>query len=144
MYTEKTTIIYCTTFLLQQLYMYTCGGNLLLSFLVSYAYVIGYYITVGPKISVTKNFCRSPSMTKIKLMKSFLWHINGVTLYCPVVIVMKIKPRKNLTAEIFYRRKIPDLRYFIALSSLRLRQPLWLPQDGSQRLKFLTDLYCTI
>ena len=52
-------------------------------------------------------------MTKIKPMKYFLRRINGVSLYCRVVIATKIKPRENLTDEIFYRRKIPDLQYVL-------------------------------
>ena len=60
-----------------------------------------------------KKFRRSPSTTKIKPAKYFLQRINGVSLYCRVVIATKIKPGKNLTAEILYRQKIPDLRYIL-------------------------------
>ena len=62
------------------------------------------------KFSLRKNFHRSPSTTKIKEANYFLGQINGVSLFRRVVIATKIKPGKNLTAEIFYQRKIPHLR----------------------------------
>ena len=53
------------------------------------------------------NFRQSSSTTKIKPMKQFLQRINGVSLYYRVVIATKIKPRENLTDEIFYQQ-FPD------------------------------------
>ena len=51
-------------------------------------------------------------MMKIKPTNNFLQRsINGVSLYCRVVIVTKIKPCENLTDKVFYRRKIPELLY---------------------------------
>ena len=47
-------------------------------------------------------------MTKVKPMKCFLQRINGVGLYCRVIIVTKIKPRENLTDKIFYQGKFPN------------------------------------
>ena len=74
------------------------------------------------KFSPRKKFRRSPSTTEIKPTKYFLPHINGVSLYCLVVIATKIKPGENLTDEIFFRRKIPDLRYlYLMVSSGRLK-----------------------
>ena len=70
-----------------------------------------FYYTVDREIFVAKNFRRSPSTMKIKQTKYFLPWINWVSLYCQVIIATKIKPGKNLTAEIFYRQKIPDLWY---------------------------------
>ena len=59
------------------------------------------------KFSARKNFCQSPSTTKIKPTNYFLRCIIGVNLYCRVVIVTKIRPGENLTDEIFYQRKFP-------------------------------------
>ena len=44
---------------------------------------------------------------------TFFWRINGLSLYCQVVIVMKMKPGKNFIDEIFYHWKIPNLRYTV-------------------------------
>ena len=49
-------------------------------------------------------------MTKIKPLKYSLRRINGINLHCWVVMAPKTKPGENLTAEIFYWWKIPDLR----------------------------------
>ena len=49
----------------------------------------------------------------INLMKYFLQHINGVSIYSRVFIATKTKPGENLTGEIFYQRKIPDLQYVL-------------------------------
>ena len=38
-------------------------------------------------------------------------------LFRPVVIATKIKAGENLTGEIFYWRKIPDLRYLVVVAS---------------------------
>ena len=54
-------------------------------------------------------------MIKIKPAKYFLWHIDGVSIYCHVIIVTKIKPGKNLTSKIFYQQKIPDLWYTLSI-----------------------------
>ena len=59
-------------------------------------------------------------MTKIKPVKYFLWHINGLSLYCAIVIATKIKPSENLTGKIFSHRKIPDLRYYASFILLSL------------------------
>ena len=56
-------------------------------------------------------------MTKIKPAKYFLRRINGVSLYCRVVIAMTIKPHENFMDEIFYRGKIPELCYYNNLPS---------------------------
>ena len=65
------------------------------------------------KFSLWKNFRRPPSTPKItcRSAKYFLLHINGVSLYCRVVVATKIKPGKNFSDEIFYQRKISQLRY---------------------------------
>ena len=52
-----------------------------------------------------KPFPRLPSTTKIKPTEYFL--TCGVSLYCGVVIEMKIKPGRNLTNEIFTNEKFP-------------------------------------
>ena len=44
-------------------------------------------------------------------MRYFVQLINEVSVYRRVVIVTKIKAGEDLTDEIFYRGKIPDLRY---------------------------------
>ena len=44
-------------------------------------------------------------MTKIKPAKYFLLRLNKVSLLRRVVITTKIKPCKNATGEMFYRRK---------------------------------------
>ena len=67
--------------------------------------------TIDREIFVVKKFCHSPSTLKINPTKYFLQHINGEILYCRAVIVLKIKLGKNLTDEIFYCRKIPNLWY---------------------------------
>ena len=68
--------------------------------------------TVNGEIFVSKkNFRQSHSTTKIKPTKYFHRRINGLSLYCRVVLATKIKPGENLTDEMFYRRKVPDLRY---------------------------------
>ena len=51
----------------------------------------------------TKTLRWSPSTTEIKPTKYFLQHINGVSLYCRMVIVTK--KGENLTDKIFYLRK---------------------------------------
>ena len=56
---------------------------------------------VGREIFIEKKFLAITSMTKIKPAKYFLRRINGVNLYCRVVIVTKIKPGENLIDEIF-------------------------------------------
>ena len=78
-------------------------------------FTIATPITVDWKIFITKNFCWSPSTTKIKPTKYFLRRVNGVFLYCRVVIVTKIKLGENLTDEMFYQQKIPDLRYCMSV-----------------------------
>ena len=70
-----------------------------------------YHIHLSGNFRSKKFFSRSPSTTKIKLTKYFLPCINGISLYCRVVIATKIKPGKNLADELFYRRKIPNLLY---------------------------------
>ena len=48
------------------------------------------HVLQSGKFSSWKNFGRSPSTPKIKLAKYFLLHINGISLYCRVVIATKI------------------------------------------------------
>ena len=65
-------------------------------------------------------------MPKIKLTKYFLWRINGVSLYCQVVIATKTKPGNNLTDEIFHWQKIPELQYNEVMDDKELFcQSLW-------------------
>ena len=59
------------------------------------------------KFSSRKNFRPSHSTTKITPTKYFLRRINGISLYCCVVIATKIKPGENLTDEIFAAKKFP-------------------------------------
>ena len=40
--------------------------------------------------------------------------MDRVSLFRGVVIITKITPRENLTDEIFYQQKIPDLLYHAA------------------------------
>ena len=70
-----------------------------------------YALTVDRKILVRKKFSTITFNDEIKPTKYFLRCINGVSLYVQVVIMTKIKPSKNLTNDIFYRLKIPNLRY---------------------------------
>ena len=70
-----------------------------------------YIYTVNREIFVAEKFSAITLNDKIKPTKYFLRRINGVSLYCRVIIATKIKPRKHLTDEMFYRRKIPKLRY---------------------------------
>ena len=48
-------------------------------------------------------------MTEIEV-KYFLWHVNGVRLFCWVVIAMKIKTHENLTREYFITEKFSIYR----------------------------------
>ena len=73
------------------------------------AHIALFISTTNWEIFLAKIFRRPPSTTEIKLVKYFLRRINGTSLCCRVVIVIKIKPGKNLTDEIFYRPKISRL-----------------------------------
>ena len=58
-----------------------------------------------------KNLVDHFQRQKLHRQNFFFQRINGVSLYCRVVIATKVKPVKNLTNVIFYHWKIPDLGY---------------------------------
>ena len=60
--------------------------------------------TIDWEIFVIKIFCQSTSTTKNEQAKCFLGKINGVNLFCRVVIAMKIKPDKSLASEVFFQQ----------------------------------------
>ena len=61
---------------------------------------VEYILWIGK--FVARKFSSITFNAEIKPTKYFLARINRVTLYCGVVIAMKIKPDDNLTNKIFY------------------------------------------
>ena len=55
------------------------------------------------EISSQKNFVHHLQRQKLNKKNIFFRRINGVSLYCQVVIAKKILPGENLTDELFYR-----------------------------------------
>ena len=71
----------------------------------------GFVNTVDREIFAVKNFRRRPLPTKIKHAK---YCMHSKYVYRPIPNISpatKIRLREHFTAEIFYRRKYPELRY---------------------------------